>query len=225
MDNGSIDEQGSGVAGCSGAFEQHSPASVMTRTVLEQAPPVDWIDDVFDTRRRHQYARELLLSTIVELLTRVALGVRPSLHAAARRSEDLPVSLTALYNTVKRSEPDIPETVVRGSAERLAPVMAGLGNEASLPGWTLRVLDGDHFFRWREAHRAVARPPRRGSARPGPGGLRPGQRPRARHTLRVPEPLAGSAHAEPDVLCVAEAGLDRPAVRPNRFLMAPSSRS
>jgi len=34
---------------------------------------------------------------------------------------------------------------VRGSAERLAPVMAALGSAASLPGWRVRVLDGNHL--------------------------------------------------------------------------------
>lgn len=126
-------------------FEQHSPASVMARTALEQALPADWIDGVFDTHRRYQYARELLFSTIIEAMTLVALGLRPSLHAAARQMENLPVSLTALYNKINRTEPEILEALVRGSAERLAPAMTGLGQGAVLPGWTVQVLDGNHF--------------------------------------------------------------------------------
>ena len=55
-------------------FEQHAPASVMARTVLEAAFPPDWIDEVFETHRRYQYARELLFSTVVELMTLVVLG-------------------------------------------------------------------------------------------------------------------------------------------------------
>ena len=74
----------------------------MARTVLEEAFPPDWIDDVFETHRQSQYARELLFSTVVELMTLVVLGLRPSLHAAARRSENLPVSLTALYDKATR---------------------------------------------------------------------------------------------------------------------------
>ena len=66
-------------------FEHHAPASVMASTVLEEAFPPDWIDDVFETHRRYQYARELLFSTVVEMMTLVVLGLRPSLHAAARR--------------------------------------------------------------------------------------------------------------------------------------------
>lgn len=128
-------------------FEQHSPASVMARVALEQTFPAEWIDGVFETHRRYQYSRELLFSTVVELMTLVALGLRPSLHAAARQMENLPVSLTALYDKVNHTEPEILRALVRGSAERLAPVMTGLGQEAILPGWTLRVLDGNHFPR------------------------------------------------------------------------------
>jgi len=34
---------------------------------------------------------------------------------------------------------------VHGSAEWLAPVMAALGTPANLPGWQVRVLDGNHL--------------------------------------------------------------------------------
>ena len=83
----------------------------MARTVLEQAFSPDWIDDVFETHRRCQYVRELLFSTVVELMTLVVLGLRPSLHAAARRS-DLPVSLTALYDKINHTEPEVLRALV-----------------------------------------------------------------------------------------------------------------
>src|SRR5574337_793980 len=67
-------------------FERHAPASVMARLALEKALPAQWIDEVFDEhrQRQRQYPRELLFSTVVELMTLVTLGLRPSLHAAAR---------------------------------------------------------------------------------------------------------------------------------------------
>jgi IS4 transposase len=126
-------------------FEQHAPASVMARLALERALPGDWIDTVFEEHRERQYSRELLFSTVVELVTLVSLGLRPSLHAAARSLETLPVSLTALYDKVNRTEPAVLRALVRGSAERLGPVAAELGPDSSLPGWQLRVLDGNHL--------------------------------------------------------------------------------
>src|ERR671928_588412 len=126
-------------------FEQHAPASVMARVALEHALPRGWIDAVFEEHRERQYSRELLFSTVIELMTLVSLGLRPSLHAAARTLETLPVSLTALYDKVKRTEPAILRALVRGSAERLGPVAASWSRGPSLPGWQLRVLDGNHL--------------------------------------------------------------------------------
>jgi len=68
-----------------------------------------------------------------------------SLHAAARQMPSLPVSLASLYGKVNHTEPAILRTLTRGSAERLAPVLATLDRPASLSGWRLRVLDGNHL--------------------------------------------------------------------------------
>ena len=58
----------------------------------------------------------------------------------------LPVSLASLYDKVNHTEPGVLRALVRGSAERLAPVMAPVGHGAdSLPGWRLRVLDGNYL--------------------------------------------------------------------------------
>ena len=126
-------------------FERYAPASVMARLALERALPGDWIDAVFEEHRERQDSRELLFSTVIELVSLVSLGLRPSLHAAARRMETLPVSLTALYDKVNRTEPAILRALVRGSAERLMPVAAGWRSGPSLPGWQVRVLDGNHL--------------------------------------------------------------------------------
>jgi len=126
-------------------FEKKAPASVMTKVILEQAVPSEWIDQVFEKHRQRQYPRELLFSTIVELMSIVSLGLRPSLHAAARQMEDLSVSLAALYDKVSRTEPALLRALVTGSAERLVPTIKELGHSAILPGWQLRVVDGNHL--------------------------------------------------------------------------------
>ncbi len=117
----------------------------MARLALEHALPAGWVDEVFEAHRQRQYSRELLFSTVVELTTLVSLGLRPSLHAAARQMPSLPVSLASLYDKVNHTEPGVLRALVRGSTERLAPVMATLGTPASLSGWRLRVLDGNHL--------------------------------------------------------------------------------
>ena len=126
-------------------FERHAPAGVMARMALEYALPAGWVDAVFEAHRQKQYSRELLFSTVVELTTLVSLGLRPSLHAAARQMATLPVSLGSLYDKVNHTEPAILRALVRGSAGRLVPVMAALGARASRPGWRVRGPDGNHL--------------------------------------------------------------------------------
>lgn len=115
-------------------FEKKTPASVMTKLILEQAVPAAWVDQVFEEHRQRQYPRELLFSTIVELMSLVSLGLRPSLHAAARQMEHLPVTLAALYDKVSRTELALLLALVTGSAERLAPTIKELDCSAILTG-------------------------------------------------------------------------------------------
>lgn len=126
-------------------FEKYAPTSLMARTAVEHALLAGWVDEVFEQHRQRQYTRELLFSTVVRLMMLVALGLRSSLHAAAREAEDPTVSLPALYDKVNRTEPALLRALVRGSAARLAPVMTAAGTgHPSLPGSALRVLDGNH---------------------------------------------------------------------------------
>lgn len=127
-------------------FEQQAPGAVMAHLALDQALPSSWIDEVFQAHRRRQYPRELLFSSVVELMLLVTLGLRPSLHAAARKMADrLPVSLAALYAKVQRTEPAVLRALVQGSAKRLVPLVGCLPERQSLPGWQLRVFDGNHL--------------------------------------------------------------------------------
>lgn len=128
-------------------FMEQAPVAVMARLGMQRALSADWVNQVFVQHSNMQYTRELLFSTVVDLMSLVALGMRPSLHAAAQKMQDLPVSITALYDKVNRVEPAVVQALVRGSAERLAPVMAPLRKDVEpwLPGWRVRVVDGNHL--------------------------------------------------------------------------------
>jgi IS4 transposase len=127
-------------------FTQRSPVTVMVRRTLEHALSTQWIDEVFEAQRDRQYTRELLFSSVVDLMGLVALGLRPSLHAAAQSDPDLTVSLAALYDKVNRTEPQVVRALVQGSAERLLPVVRPMKKqEAWAAGYQVRVLDGNHL--------------------------------------------------------------------------------
>lgn len=133
-------------------FVAKSPVAVMARPALQRAISAEWVDSVFEAHRERQYTRELLFSTIIDLMSLVALGLRPSLHAAAQQAiaeDELGVSLAALYEKVNHAEPTVLRALVGGSAERLAPVVTHLAPPArdrpALAGYRLRIVDGSHL--------------------------------------------------------------------------------
>jgi IS4 transposase len=128
-------------------FIEESPVSVMAQLALQRAITPEWMDALFEQHAERQYTHKLLFSTVVELMSLVSVGMKPSLHAAAQADEDLHVSLAALYEKVKRCEPGLVAALVRGSAERLLPVLACLkAHEAPwVEGFRVRVVDGNHL--------------------------------------------------------------------------------
>jgi len=132
-------------------FVAEAPVAVMARLAIQRALSTEWVDTLFEQHRRRQYTRELLFSTVVDLMELVALGLRPSPHAAARRAlatGELGVSLQALYDKVNHAEPAVLRALVQGSATRLAPVRSALTMPepaAHLPGYRRRVFDGNHL--------------------------------------------------------------------------------
>jgi IS4 transposase len=128
-------------------FIKHSPVTVMARLALGRALDAQWIDALFEQHSERQYTRQLLFSTTVDLMSVVAVGLRPSLHAAAKAATDLPVSITALYDKINRTEPGLVRALVAGSAARLTPVIEAMSPAPlmSVPGYHVRILDGNHL--------------------------------------------------------------------------------
>jgi IS4 transposase len=128
-------------------FVKRSPLPVMARLLMQRALSPEWLEAQFEAHRQQQYTRELLFSTQVELMALVALGLRPSLNAAAQSSDELKVSVQALYEKVKHTEPEVVRALVRGCGERLVPVLEQL--KLQQPSWAagyrVRVLDGNHL--------------------------------------------------------------------------------
>ena len=63
-------------------FAERSPACVMVRGTMENVITSDLLDRVFEQTARRQYCRELLFSSIVDLLGLVATGARKSVNDA-----------------------------------------------------------------------------------------------------------------------------------------------
>jgi IS4 transposase len=129
-------------------FIKESPLSVMMRATLENALSSEAVDQLFEKTAARQYVRELLFSTVVNLMAMVVFRIRASIHAAYQANKDsIPVSVTAVYDKVDRMEPEVAAALVRHVGERLAPVVDATGGayEPWLPGYQLRIVDGNHL--------------------------------------------------------------------------------
>lgn len=128
-------------------FVEGCPVAVMARLGLDHVLNNKWVNETFEKNCQEQYTRELLFSTVVDTMSLVATGQRPSIHAALQKNLDLAVSVTAFYDKVNHTEPIVVEALVRGSAERLVPVVTSLKSKISplLPGYQVRIIDGNHL--------------------------------------------------------------------------------
>ncbi len=129
-------------------FTQGDTIPVMTQAVMENALSPRIIDQLFEDIAERQYTRDLLFSSIVELMSLVVCRIQPSINAAYQKNAvAINVSLQALYRKIERIETPIGSALVRKSDERLAPVITAMGGELTplLAGYRTKILDGNHL--------------------------------------------------------------------------------
>lgn len=146
-------------------FVKETPVSVMARAAMENALAPEALDEFFDERADKQYTRDLLFSSVVDLMGLVVGGIAPSVNAAYQAvAKTLPVSLASVYNKLNNLEPGVTGGLVNHTANRLAPVIAAMQGQmpALLPGYRVRILDGNHLAaterRLKVLHRSKAGP-------------------------------------------------------------------
>src|SRR4051812_34812309 len=109
-------------------FAQKSPVTVMTHALMENALAPEALDGIFAEHAELQYKRELLFSSVVDLMGLVVCKVQPAVSAAYRAVKDtLPVSLTALYDKINGIEGNVTAALVRHTGERLGSIIAAMG--------------------------------------------------------------------------------------------------
>jgi hypothetical protein len=129
-------------------FAKRAPVSVMVRAALEYALAPEALDALFRDTAEQQEEKKLLFSSVVDLMGLVVARVQPSLHAAYQAvSDTLPVSITSVYNKINGTEASVSAALVAHSARQLRPVIEAMapGLKPWLPGYRVRVLDGNHL--------------------------------------------------------------------------------
>src|SRR4029434_8681015 len=129
-------------------FVEQRPICVMARGVLENLFDADKIDALFARTAEVQYTRELLFSSVVDLMGQVVLGVQPSVHAAYQaQAVQLGISEQDIYDKLRWVELRVSAELVRDAARQAAPVIEALQAELPplVPGYRAKILDGNHL--------------------------------------------------------------------------------
>jgi len=129
-------------------FVEQRPIAVMARATVERFFEPEHLDILFRQTAVDQYERNLLFSSVVDLMQAVVLGAEPSVFASYRkRRHQIPVTDDSIYNKLKGMELGVSEALVRDSAQRAEEVIDELQarHDPWLPGYHIRILDGNHL--------------------------------------------------------------------------------
>ena len=127
-------------------FVEESPISVMARGMMERALNPEQLDLWFDKTAEAQYTRELLFSSVFNIMSQVVSGSQKSVGSAYQASrEEIPVSVVSVYNKLNGIEVNTSAELVRYAAGAVTPVITGLKGTASspLPRYNVRLIDGN----------------------------------------------------------------------------------
>src|ERR1041384_2262028 len=129
-------------------FIKESPLSVMSRATIEYALSAQALDDLFARTAESGYTRELLFSTTVDLMSLVVSTKGHQVKSAYQQLlERVPVTLKCVYEKLQNIEPVVSSALVRSVADRWGGRITELGGacQALLPGYRVRILDGNHL--------------------------------------------------------------------------------
>lgn len=129
-------------------FVKQSPVTVMVRATMENVLSAERLDRLFEKTATRQRPSELAFSLVADLMGTVVCGVRPSMHAAFRaRSDEISVSVNAVYDKLKKIEPHVIRELLRDTSESLAEIIDHTGGRFApwLPGYRVKILDGNHL--------------------------------------------------------------------------------
>jgi hypothetical protein len=129
-------------------FVRSSPACVMHRAVMENVFAPAELDGLFRRAAVGQYERELLFSTLVDLVGLVVCRVSKSVHAAyVRKRQEVTVSVRAVYGKLSHLEVGTSRALVQYSAGRIGRLICRCrgSRPALLKGYKVRILDGNHL--------------------------------------------------------------------------------
>src|SRR5262249_59054216 len=103
-----------------------APIAVMVRATIARTVGHSALDAIFERHADAQYTRELTFSTLAGLMSQVVFRTYPTVNAAHRQAQDIPVSVTSVYNKLNGLETGISQALVAETARSLDEAIAAL---------------------------------------------------------------------------------------------------
>ena len=122
--------------------------SVMIRGTLERVLDPGKLESVFENHAVRQYTRDLTFAQCGEIMSDVVFRVSPSVGSWYKAHPgEVSVTRQAVYDKLKHLELPVSAALVRHSDAELRPALKAMGIRppALLPGFRVRVLDGNHL--------------------------------------------------------------------------------
>jgi len=147
-------------------FGQQTPVCVMVQMLMRSLLAPGELDDRLNAAGGSRtYIRQLLPSTLVEVMSLVVTGKQRSLHAA-HKAANVAASVQALYSKLARLDPEVGRELVRTVAEKSLAILEHLHRwPPLLAGYRTFIIDGNHLGG--TEHRIKETRTRRGAPLPG----------------------------------------------------------
>jgi len=130
-------------------FKKQSPVAFGTRLILTRMLSIDRLDQLFSDHAVRQKSGELLFSSVANIMSLVALNIKPSVNAAYKHLKDqVGVSVASIYNKLQGIEPQVGRALVRETAAELSLLFDSLKGPKPTPvfkGYQTRIVDGNHL--------------------------------------------------------------------------------
>jgi IS4 transposase len=147
------------------AFAKERPIATVTQMVLRRMLSPTELDRLFEEHAKAQYFRSLLFSALARLICGVVLSKYASVNAGFKKmTERLGVSLTAVYEKLRRVELAVSQQLVRQAYRQAVAICQEIGFVArhDLAGYSTRILDGNWLagteHRLKETRKSTAAP-------------------------------------------------------------------
>ena len=127
-------------------FVEKAPVAVMVRGILERVLGAEALDALYDRVADRQYTRELLFSSVFQLMNLVVCRIQPSIHAAYQdNKEEIETSITAVYEKLSGIDIGTSRALVEETARQMGEAVCNLNGSRLpwLPGYRIKVLDGN----------------------------------------------------------------------------------